>query len=455
MISRLSVVTAGLAASVALLGNCAFALNTYLPISQAVSRGSYCPPNYLSTVTTAIGRDDAYRMFSKVVTDRYPHSVGRFGKDEVLVQALRKARTQRRQLLGLYAEERFVEQNRDAGWRKVADRFAPQRDVWRRIDGRIQYAQIKVHGLGASAPAMRDLAGVYLDSMRKDSGRGQASLFLVPDDHIDAIKGLIDEKRAAALQNGNTKEAVWLAKQKERVNPLGTTYDQLSTEAEIAQGGGRARIVARYAGPVITVLFLAGSVGYDTYKWSSGDISGNELAVRLGKTGSVFTVGLATAYLVSNSEWLMASPYRAGGVVTAVVFLAEEGWLIYEYGGFSNAFSAPGFYVKSAGNLGAATLGLIGAVEVGKLGAAIGSSCGPWGTVIGGGVGAIVGGAVGGLAGYLGGASLTDWMLETLSPKFYYGMKLEEIAKAEDRFTKEVSRLVDLSSPLSPAAAGQ
>ena len=55
------------------------------------------------------------------------------------------------------------------------------------------------------------------------------------------------------------------------------------------------------------------------------------------------------------------------------------------------------------------------------------------------------------MTGYLGGASLTDWMLETLSPKFYYGMKLEEIARAEDRFNKELNRLDDLSSPLTPA----
>ena len=53
------------------------------------------------------------------------------------------SRPQRRLLLGLYAEERFVEANRDLGWRKVADRFAPQRDVWRRVDGRIQYAQVE------------------------------------------------------------------------------------------------------------------------------------------------------------------------------------------------------------------------------------------------------------------------------------------------------------------------
>jgi hypothetical protein len=427
----------------------ASALNTYLPISQAVSRGSYCSPNYLSTVATAVGRNDAYHMFNAVVTDRYPHLVGRFGKDEILVQALRKSRIQRRQLLGFYAEDRFIEVNRDAGWQKVANRFAPQRDVWRRTDGRIQFAQIKVHGPGPAAPTMRDLAAVYLDSMRKDSGRGQASLFLVPDDHVDAIRSLIDDRRRIAIRNGDTKEAVWLLNQKERLSPLGTTYDSLATEADLAQSAGRARIVARCAGPLITVVFLAGSVGYDTYRWSAGGISGSELVVQVGKAGSVFTVGLATAYLLSKSEWMMFNPYRVGGVVTAVVFFAEEGWLVYQSGGLGNACAAPGFYVKTGGNVGAATLGIVGAVEGGKFGAWLGTPFGPCGPFIGGGVGAVLGGAFGGMVGYLGGAALTDWMLETFSPKFYYGLKMEEIDRAETRFSDRVGRLLDLSQPFA------
>jgi hypothetical protein len=434
-----------------LTGDCAFALNSYLPISQTVSRGSYCAPNYLSTVATAVGREEAYRLFSDVITERYPHAVGRFGKDEVLVQALRKSRIQRRLLLGSYAEKRYLVKNRDAGWLPIADRFAPQRDVWRRVNGRIQYAQIKVHGIGPSAPTMRDLAGVYLDSMRKDSGRGQASLFLVPDDHVGPIKALIDEKSSTALRNGDLKEAQWLAKQKERVNPYGATYETLAAEADAGQAGGLGRIVSRCAGPVITVLFLGGSVGYDTYRWSSGELSGSEYVLQLEKTGSVFAVGMATAYLVSKSDWLQANPYRAGGIITAVVFLAEEGWLIYEHGGFGNAFSSPGFYVKTGGNLGAATLGLICCIEGGKLGAAIGTPLGPWGTFTGGVGGAIIGGAVGGMAGYLGGAALTDWTLQTLAPKFYYGMKLEEIAAAENQFNKELKRLTDLSIMFAPA----
>lgn len=433
----------------------------YVPIRQAVATGTYHTPNYLNVVNNAVGRERAYQLFSGVVTDKYPHSVGRFGKNEVLVRALQKQRTQRPILLGQYAEDRFVEINKDAGWKKVKDPFAPQRDVWRRVNGRIEYGQIKVHGLGKTATTMRELAGVYINSMRKDSGRGQARLFLIPDDHIDSVKGLIDERRATAVARGDTKEATWLLKQKERLARLGASYETLSGEADLAQQAGRGRIVARYAGPAITVIFLAGSTGYETYKWSSGQTTGTEFAMQMGKTGSVVTLGLGTSYLVAKSEFLMASPYRAGGVVTAVVFLAEEGWLVYQHGGFANAFSSPAFFVKSGGNFGAATLGLVGFVEGGKLGlawgAAIGTCFGPEGTAPGAAIGGVVvgmfGGAVGGIVGYLGGATMTDWMLETFSPDFYYGMKIDAIDNAEARLKSNIERLSGLSNPLTDAAS--
>jgi hypothetical protein len=298
---------------------------------------------------------------------------------------------------------------------------------------------------------MRELAAVYLGEMRRDSGPGQARLFLVPDDHLDAIKQLIDERHADATQSGNAKEAEWLAKQRGRASPLGVTYDSLSAEADVASRVARGRIVARYAGPVITLVFLAYRAGSDTYQWSTGEITGREFVLQLAKAGSEVSIGSASAYLASRSDWLAGGPNHAGGVVTSAVFLAEEGWLIYEYGGFGNAFAAPGFYVKTGGNLGAAGLGLIAAVEMGKLGAAIGAPLGPCGPAIGGVLGMIAGGAIGGTVGYLGSASLTDWMLQTLTPSFYYGMKILEVEHSENRLHRELNRLTDLARPLAIA----
>lgn len=422
--------------------------NAYIPIRQSVASGTYHSPNYLSLVKSAAGIEEAYQTFSGVVAKTYPHVVGRFGRDEILINALQKNRTQRRPLLGLYAEERFIDANREAGWRKVNSPFAPQRDVWRRVNGRIEYGQIKVHGLSRGARSSQELAGVYLQSMRKDSGRGQASLFLVPDDHVDAINRLIDQRHSASSRRGDVGEATWLQNQKVRVSPLGFTYEMLSRDADLAEKEARARIVAKYAGRMITVIFLSGLPAYETYRWSTGQISNSDFGIQLGKSGSTVTVSLATSFLISKSDFFMVSPYRAGGVVSGVVFLAEESWLIYRYGGFFNAFSSPDFVVSTGGNLGAAALGLIGAVEGGKFGVILGTPAGPWGMAIGGGIGGLAGGAIGGIVGYLGGATLTDLMLETFSPEFYYGMKVDAIADAEQKICKEIDKLSDLSNPL-------
>lgn len=426
----------------------ATAKSGYVPIRQSVAQGTYHSPNYLSVVNSAVGREGVYQTFCSVIETKYPHAVGRFGKDEFLIHALRKQKTQRRQVLGLYAEDRFVDVNRDAGWRKVNSPFAPQRDVWRRTDGRVEFGQIKVHGLGRSAPTLHELAGVYLDSMRKDSGRGQARLFLVPDDHVDAIDRLLNQRYAVASRRGDKGEATWLLKQKTRISPLGVTYETLSREAELAQQASRARIVARYAGPMITVAYLAGTSTYETYRWSSGQISHSDFGVQLGKSGSIVTLSLMTSFTASKVDFLKANPYRVGGMATAVTFIAEEGWMIYQYGGFLNAFSSREFLVKTGGNLGSVGLTLIGVVEGGKLGAIVGSPLGPGGIMIGGGLGSLAGGAIGGTVGYFGGATITDWMLETYSPEFYYGMKVDAIADAERKLSEKIGRLSDLSNPL-------
>ena len=97
------------------------------------------------------------------------------------------------------------------------------------------------------------------------------------------------------------------------------------------------------------------------------------------KTGTLVGVGHATSYLLAKSAWFMKRPLVAAGTVAGVLFLAEQGWLAYEFHGFRNAFASPAFYVRSGGNLGAIALGSIGAVGGAELGLGIGVWFGPYG----------------------------------------------------------------------------
>jgi hypothetical protein len=427
----------------------------YAPIRQVVARGRYYSPNYLTLVKATVGREDAYRMMQTVLSEHYGRGSTRYGRDNYLVYALRKSRSygSRQILLGRFAEERIIEVNPEQGWQKVKDRFAKQRDVWRRVNGNIEYGQLKVHGLGKTNNTLPKLGNEYIRSMRKDSGRGQASQFLVPDDHVEVIETQLSEKRTTAVRRGDSGEVVWLDKQQKRLQPMGVDYATLDGEATLAEKAAKARIVAKWAGPAITVAFLLGKTGYDAYRWHNGGLSDSGFLVQVGKTGSTFTVGFGTGYLLAKSEWFKSRPLRAGGVVTIVLFLAEEAWLVHQYGGFNSAFSSPPFLVQSSGNLGAAAFGLVGMFGGAKLGVAAGAWFGPQGATIGGLLGGIAGGAAAGAAGYWGGAKLSNWLLETLDPEFYYGMKTEQVDKAKSRFQQEIDRLRDLSRPLVPSAS--
>ena len=380
-------------------------LPAYTRISPTVSRGTYYAPNYLKSVNTAVGGEGAYRMLQGVLKDHYSRASTHFGRDNYLVYSLRKGRSQvsRRLLLGRYAEDRFVAMNRDQGWHKVKGRFAPQRDVWRRVNGRIEYGQIKVHGLGRTSKTLRDLGNTYIRSMRKDSGRGQASLFLVPDDHVDVVKEQLSRKRGDAVRSGNSAEVRWLDKQRARLKPLGADYATHDKELTLGAEAAKSRVLAKWVGHGLTISFLLVRTGHDFFRWHKGELSDNGLLLQVGRTGTSLVVGQATNYLVAKSARLMNKPLAAGGVIAGVLFLAEQGWLIYEFRGIRNARNSPFFWVRSGANLGAASLGVFGAIGGAKLGMEIGVLGGPKGVVIGGVIGSTVGGLAGAITGYWGG----------------------------------------------------
>lgn len=408
----------------------------YFSIGRATASGTYVPPNYLKLVKATLGSDEAYGMYSSIVGDRFPNAVARFGQDEVVAHSLHRVGSRRARAMGLYAEDRFVATNPE--WTKVRNPLAPQRDVWRRVNGTIEYGQLKVHGLGRTATNTPELAAVYLASMRKDSGRGQARWFLVPDDHVDSIHQLIDRRYEIAVHRGEQAQATWLAGQKERLQGMGASYDDLILESDLVRRVAHNRIVRRYAGPVITTTFLVTMIGRNANQWSADSHSDMDFVYALGETGSIASVGFATDFLVSRSGRMTASPWRAGGAVTAAVLLTEQVWLVRKYGGLESAISSSAFVVQTGGNVGAAALGLVGFVEGGKLGAIVGGHFGPVGLALGPMAGGMLGGATGGIVGYCGGAWLTDWMLESFAPEFYYSAKLTDVARTESQFQRRI-----------------
>jgi hypothetical protein len=393
----------------------------YVPLRTQVYGGTYSTPAYTQTVATASRPSAPYDLFSHSFQRHYPHAINCFGLDEFAFYRLMRRRAIE---IGRYAEERFVAHN--SGWNIVENRYHPEYDLYRTLNGRTEFAQVKTHDpVNFSG---QSLFRQYIRDLRSDR---QAHTFLIPDDHIPGVLQALESDLQAARRQGNQAEAAFLASQRERIQPMGASYGTLVAEAAEAQRAARNRIIAHRIGYTFTAVVAVLPVGYDTYRWWNGELSGAALAYSATKSGTLLAVGLGTSKILSQQAAFKASPWRTGGVVAAVLFVVDEAFLIYEYGGFSKATSNPAFVIETGGNVGAFSFGLAGGIYGGAWGTGVGASIGgPVGAVIGGCVGGVLVGGTAAILGYFGGTRLTSWLLETLDPEFYYSLKIDQIDRA-------------------------
>jgi hypothetical protein len=163
----------------------------------------------------------------------------------------------------------------------------------------------------------------------------------------------------SALRQGDQVEARFLASQPKRVGPLGASYAIHVQEAAEAQRGARSRMIAQRIGYTLTAVVVVLPVAYDTYRWWNGELSGASLAYSAEKSGTLLVVGLGTSKILSQQGAFKAGPWKAGGVVSVALFAVQEGFLIYEYGGFDKAIANPAFFIETGGNIGAFAFGLV------------------------------------------------------------------------------------------------
>lgn len=208
--------------------------------------------------------------------------------------------------VGHLAEEDFV--TREPGWRKTRSANAPENDVWRRVGGELEGAQIKTHASGNPGEYMRD--------MFKDA---KAEHFLVPDDHLGPLVQKIEQQLAKAEASANERVAAIWRGQLARVKPLGRTYGELQRAVTGAArrtiggtafkaGGGAALFTFGVDGTVIV------------YRCANGELTPQQTAEAFAEAGlKAGTVGTA----VYGAVLLGANPVSitvvvAGGLVYLV-----------------------------------------------------------------------------------------------------------------------------------------
>ncbi len=316
---------------------------------------------------------------------------------------------------GYMAEALYLEKNPE--YKYVKPPNAPHVDVYRNNPtggpGTLT-GQIKYHMFDA-----KTAASMYARDMLKDN---KPTFFIVPDDHVDALKQTL-------IEQGRENEV-------RRIKAIGYSYQEIDKRTRDAIAEARYARVAPYVllGTAITL-----SAGPTIIDWYRDDISDTKAMYKLAQSGSLFGSGVFIDQGLKKYKGGILRGTMRGNIITMTVFfITDTGWEIYEHGGVSNAVNKPIFLINTGGNISAVACGGVGAAYGAKAGAALGSAVPGKGTVIGVVAGGLVGGIAGGYACYYGGSKGTHWALEKFAPQLLYQDERQHIAEVQSNIENSI-----------------
>ena len=213
------------------------------------------------------------------------------------------------QALGRYAENFIVDAG--DGWNPVRQPNAPQNDLWRYRNGKLEGMQVKLH---------KDYnLTTYLKDMQKDH---LAEYFAVADDHVDTLKQDLLTKAKALRAEGLVDDAVELERHAGRVVKIGATHADLEKKFVMASMRGlctSAAATAAVTAGAAVVIDLA-MLGVET---AGGTLSGTEIedrivdaSVKAGASGAVTAVAIFCG--ASPVGWIVIVGGAAAYIVTDV-----------------------------------------------------------------------------------------------------------------------------------------
>jgi hypothetical protein len=216
-------------------------------------------------------------------------------------------------LRGRLTEEDFLRRSAKQGWKGVKKRNAPQNDVWRRVNGKLEGGQIKVHADWKE----------YLRSMRKDN---KAEHFFIPDDHYELVRADLETRRLGALRGGLVEKAEEYAQQQKRLAKVGRTFSEIDGSIECAlKNSPRISAALRSAGKAtpfigIALGLLDGSIS--AYEVATGKMEVSEFVYKIGKAGIAGTASWAAAEAAPELLALAGATGDVPAVVIIVIGIA-------------------------------------------------------------------------------------------------------------------------------------
>lgn len=226
------------------------------------------------------------------------------------LQAMRKVLVdplQRSRATGYLAENSFVQDH--PGWKLVTKPNAPQNDVYRWINGRLEGGQIKAFSSGDPKR--------YYRAMLKDHRAGQ---FLVPDDHVAALRQSISEHIAQMEQRGQFAKAEELRGQLKRVQPLDRTYGELQQAIKDVPKSWIRRAAVKTGIATGAIVFVVDG-GTVIYQSCQGQLTPDETERKLVEAGGkAVAVGTATTLaVIAGANPVGITVFVVAGVTYIVV----------------------------------------------------------------------------------------------------------------------------------------
>jgi hypothetical protein len=337
----------------------------------------------------------------------------------------------RSHMVGYLAEARFLEKN--PGWAYVKSSTASQHDVYTWHPNRKPpfTAQIKTHASGNPL--------TYADDMLKDH---LSNWFVVPDDHVLALRKHWSDKLREYEVAGRAPDAVEARRQLARIRGLGDTYKGLDNGYSRA---ARFALREQYAGYISIGAAAAMILGPLLWDLSHPGSVTDQTVLRTAHGLSILAAERVASYSLSRNASSIASSESASGsavskfgsgalqgglrgnaIVAIAILATDTGFSIYEHGG-RQAFQNEAFYANFGGSVWGLPMGLYAGLIAGEV----------TGNPI---AGAVAGTAVG-TVGYLGGRFTTRKILETINPEFLHKEENSAFTSAKEQVGNKIKEL--------------
>jgi hypothetical protein len=273
----------------------------------------------------------------------------------------------------------------------------------------------------------------------------RSNLFLVPDDHVAALKDYWRNQIKDFESRGLPEDAVQARRQMARVRGLDFTSSEL--DASYTKVAKRA-IRERQAGYVSIGAALAMTFGPDLWEWARSGSLPSQATSRWVRAGATMGSGAAASYALTKIAKGSWQGGWKGNVIVGSVLVVTNGYFeAQEYGGVGQALTNPNYYCRMSGSVGGTTLAIVVFAPVSTAATAVTAAASlyfppllPCAQYIGAGAGVIASAGA-----YVFGSAATEsttrWCIESINPQILHEDEKKMVAQVQADLAEKIRNI--------------